>query len=60
MLHYPDMPNFPPRYNVAPTQPIPLVRMWEGQRQFVLMRWGLLPSWVKDPEDLHAADQRAW
>ncbi|ARQ00362.1 SOS response-associated peptidase [Pseudorhodoplanes sinuspersici] len=47
---YPEMPNFPPRYNVAPTQPIPLVRMWEGQRQFVLMRWGLLPSWVKDPK----------
>lgn len=47
---YPDMPNFPPRYNVAPTQPIPLVRMWEGKKQFVLMRWGLLPSWVKDPK----------
>ena len=47
---YRDMPNFPPRYNVAPTQPIPLVRMWEGQRQFMLMRWGLLPSWVKDPK----------
>ncbi len=50
MLSYPEMPNFPSRYNVAPTQPIPLVRMWEGQRQFALMRWGLLPSWVKDPK----------
>lgn len=50
LLGYPEMPNFPSRYNVAPTQPIPLVRMWEGQRQFVLMRWGLLPSWVKDPK----------
>ena len=49
-LNYAEMPNFPSRYNVAPTQPIPLVRMWEGQRQFVLMRWGLLPSWVKDPK----------
>ena len=47
---YPEMPNFPPRYNVAPTQPIPLVRLWEGRRQFTLMRWGLLPSWVKDPK----------
>ena len=47
---YSDAPNFPARYNVAPTQPIPLVRMWEWQRQFVLMRWGLLPSWVKDPK----------
>jgi putative SOS response-associated peptidase YedK len=50
LLGYSEMPNFPSRYNVAPTQPIPLVRMWEGQRQFVLMRWGLLPSWVKDPK----------
>jgi putative SOS response-associated peptidase YedK len=44
------MPNFPPRYNVAPTQPIPIVRMVEGRREFALVRWGLLPSWVKDPK----------
>ncbi len=44
-----EQPNFPPRYNVAPTQPIPIVRMWEGRRQFALVRWGLIPSWVKDP-----------
>jgi putative SOS response-associated peptidase YedK len=43
------MPNFPPRYNIAPTQPIPIVRVMEGKRQFALVRWGLLPSWVKDP-----------
>lgn len=49
LFGYPELPNFPPRYNVAPTQPIPIVRMWEGQRQFVLVRWGLLPPWVKDP-----------
>ena len=47
---YPEVPNFPPRYYVAPTQPIPLVRIWEGQKQFTLMRWGLLPTWVKDPK----------
>jgi putative SOS response-associated peptidase YedK len=49
LFGYPEMPNFPPRYNVAPTQPIPVVRMVEGKRQFALVRWGLLPSWVKDP-----------
>lgn len=49
LFGYPEMPNFPPRYNVAPTQPIPIVRMIEGKRQFALVRWGLLPSWVKDP-----------
>lgn len=49
LFGYPEQPNFPPRYNVAPTQPIPVVRLHEGQRQFVLMRWGFIPSWVKDP-----------
>src|SRR6202035_4145262 len=45
-----ELPNFPPRYNVAPTQPIPVVRLHDGKRSFALMRWGLLPSWVKDPK----------
>ncbi len=46
---YVDQPNFPPRYNVAPTQPIPVVIIENGARHFHLMRWGLLPAWVKDP-----------
>jgi putative SOS response-associated peptidase YedK len=49
LFGYPQEPNLPPRYNVAPTQPVPIVRMGEGQRQFALVRWGLIPSWVKDP-----------
>jgi len=48
-FRYLEQPNFPPRYNVAPTQPIPVVRTFEGVRQFALVRWGLLPAWVKDP-----------
>jgi putative SOS response-associated peptidase YedK len=51
MFGYPEQPNFPPRYNVAPTQPIPIVRLREGKRQFALVRWGLVPSWVKDPRE---------
>jgi putative SOS response-associated peptidase YedK len=51
LYRYPEQPNFPPRYNVAPTQPIAVVRLHEGRRQFALMRWGLLPSWVKDPKN---------
>jgi putative SOS response-associated peptidase YedK len=51
LFHYPEQPNFPPRYNVAPTQPIAVVRLHEGRRQFLLMRWGLLPLWVKDPKN---------
>ena len=46
---YDEVPNFPARYNVAPTQPIPVVRLNNGRREFALVRWGLLPPWVKDP-----------
>jgi putative SOS response-associated peptidase YedK len=49
LFGYPEQPNFPARHNVAPTQPVPIVRMFEGRRQFALVRWGLLPAWVKDP-----------
>jgi putative SOS response-associated peptidase YedK len=48
LFGYGEQPNFPPRYNVAPAQPIAIVRLAEGKRQFALVRWGLLPSWVKD------------
>ncbi len=50
LFGYVERPNFPPRYNVAPTQPIAIVRLMNGKRQFALVRWGLLPSWVKDPK----------
>ena len=40
-----------PRYNIAPTQPIVVVREGDKGRELVPMRWGLLPSWVKDPND---------
>jgi putative SOS response-associated peptidase YedK len=46
---YSEQPNFPPRHNIAPTQPIPVVILENGGRHFRLMRWGLLPAWVKDP-----------
>lgn len=51
LFRYADQPNFPPRYNITPTQPIPVVRLVDGQRRFALMRWGLIPSWVKDPHN---------
>jgi putative SOS response-associated peptidase YedK len=49
LFRYPERPNFPSRFNIAPTQPIPIVRLFEGRRQFALVRWGLIPGWVKDP-----------
>jgi putative SOS response-associated peptidase YedK len=40
---------FPPRYNIAPTQPVAIVRPdHAGRRELVLVRWGLIPPWVKD------------
>lgn len=48
---YREQPNFPARYNVAPTQPVPVVTNDGGSRRFILMRWGFLPGWVKDPKD---------
>ena len=44
-----EQPNFPPRFNISPTQPIPVIILENGVRHFRLMRWGLLPAWVKDP-----------
>ncbi len=51
LFGYFEQPDFPPRYNIAPTQPIPVVRLEEGERHFALVRWGLIPSWVKDPNN---------
>lgn len=48
---YADRPNFPARFNVAPTQPVPVVLQDRGERQFRLMRWGFWPGWLKDPAD---------
>jgi putative SOS response-associated peptidase YedK len=45
---YAEQPNFPPRHNIAPTQPIPVVILDNGSRHFRLMRWGLVPAWVRD------------
>lgn len=50
LFRYVEQPNFPSRYNIAPTQPVPIVRMVNGERRFALVRWGLIPSWVKDPK----------
>jgi putative SOS response-associated peptidase YedK len=40
-----------PRYNIAPTQPVPVIRQnpKEPRRELSLLRWGLIPSWAKDP-----------
>ncbi len=39
-----------PSYNIAPTQPIAVIQEASGIRRLVTLRWGLIPSWAKDPE----------
>ena len=40
--------SFEPRYNIAPTQTVPIIRDRNGVRTVELLRWGLVPSWSKD------------
>jgi putative SOS response-associated peptidase YedK len=45
-----DVEDWTPRYNIAPTQPVPVIRQnpTEPTRHLSHMRWGLIPSWSKD------------
>lgn len=45
-----NIPQFNPRYNIAPTQSVPTVlqRTENQEREFQMLRWGLIPSWAKD------------
>ncbi len=45
-------PLFTPRYNIAPSQPIAAIRIDSdtATRTLVMLRWGLIPSWAKDPK----------
>ena len=47
---FPERPNLALRYNVAPTQTVPLVRRGRDKeaRELALVPWGLVPSWAKD------------
>jgi len=55
-----DLMDFPPRYNIAPTQPILMVLAGERrqagsnlpERKSLLVRWGLIPAWAKNPADM--------
>lgn len=40
--------DWSPRYNIAPTQPVPVVRRIGSRPTGFVMRWGLIPSWAKD------------
>ncbi len=51
LFELPEEPILAPRYNVAPTQPVGLVRLnpHSHEREWALTHWGLIPSWSKDP-----------
>lgn len=54
-----ELEAFPPRYNIAPTQPILVVAASERgqpgsnapQRRALLARWGFIPGWAKEPRE---------
>jgi putative SOS response-associated peptidase YedK len=51
----PSADDFPPRYNIAPTQPVLIARNdINGRPELQLVRWGLIPSWMKDPATLRS------
>lgn len=53
LFGYENDAQFPPRYNIAPTQPVAIVRTGlTGVREMALVRWGLIPPWAKDPRQL--------
>lgn len=47
-----ELPLLLPRFNIAPSQPVPAIRLRPGapapMREFVALRWGLIPSWARD------------
>jgi putative SOS response-associated peptidase YedK len=51
-VHGPSVPDFGPSWNVAPQTFQPIVRLNRdtGERELVLMRWGPIPFWAKDPK----------
>ena len=54
-FHAPRVDDFPPRYNIAPSQPVLIARNDVlGSPELQLVRWGLIPSWVRDPRALRS------
>jgi putative SOS response-associated peptidase YedK len=50
-----DEPALAPRYNIAPPQLLPVIRVTNGTRELAALRWGLIPHWSGDPpREAHA------
>jgi putative SOS response-associated peptidase YedK len=53
--------NFPPRYNIAPTDAVPIIRVdpRDGTRELAMARWGLAPGWMKEIPKIPHINARA-
>jgi len=50
LFDFDTTPNLEPRYNIAPTQSVPVLRATDGGtgRELAMLNWGLIPSWAKE------------
>jgi putative SOS response-associated peptidase YedK len=53
LCNLPSIPELKARFNIAPTQLVPVVRASAAGRELSMLRWGLIPSWAKDPKIAH-------
>jgi len=54
-----DPAQLPPRYNIAPSLMVPVVRVRKGERELAALSWGLLPSWNKSGQGNRPINARA-
>ena len=57
-----EAPELAPRYNIAPTQPVAVVRVEAGRRRLGTLRWGLVPEGAPETERgyINARAETAW
>jgi putative SOS response-associated peptidase YedK len=48
-IEWDKLGDYRPRWNATPTSDLPVVTSMQGERTLEIMRWGLIPSWAKDP-----------
>jgi putative SOS response-associated peptidase YedK len=49
LFDLPEVPDLLPHFNIAPSQPVAVVREQAQDRQLAFLRWGLIPAWADDP-----------
>jgi putative SOS response-associated peptidase YedK len=54
LCNLPSIPELKARFNIAPTQLVPVVRAGQNGRELAMLRWGLIPSWAKDAKIAHS------